>query len=200
MKLIQVWIEGTNPLIQNRFTENAEVSVSKGTRKVAMRYELPRVQAEQKVYRDEKTQHLTMPGAAISRLLRESGGAHKQKGSRKSVKYIVPAAVRVGEEWIELFDKDRKKHKTDFEVDSRSVVIRATQGRIMAHRPRHDTWSAKFTLRINDDILDPELVRQLLNEGGMGIGVGDFRPEKGGPFGTFDVVSWIDITIPVKKK
>jgi hypothetical protein len=45
-------------------------------------------------------------------------------------------------------------------------------------------------LRINQDILDEQMVRRLMIEGCQQIGLGDFRPEKGGPFGTSDLVAW----------
>jgi hypothetical protein len=79
---------------------------------------------------------------------------------------------------------------SDFEVDSRPVTIPATKGRIMRHRPRFDCWSARFTIRVNEELLPPDFIHQLLVEGGQQIGVGDFRPEKGGPFGTFNLTLW----------
>ena len=60
----------------------------------------------------------------------------------------------------------------------------------MRHRPRIDEWRAKFTLRINPKILPVELIHRLLQDGGEQNGVGDFRPEKGGPFGVFRVIRW----------
>jgi hypothetical protein len=81
----------------------------------------------------------------------------------------------------------------DFEVDSRPVTIPATKGRIMRHRPRWDHWNATFPLTIDDDLLDPDMAHQLLQEAGVSYGIGDFRPEKRGPFGTFLVTQWEEI-------
>lgn len=123
-------------------------------------------------------------------MLREAGGNHKMRGSRKSAKFIVPAAVRVTEDAILIRNGDGATLAKDFEVDSRPVVIPATKGRIMAHRPRWDCWSARFTVVVNDDLLPIDFVNQLLVEASQQIGVGAFRPEKGGPFGTFLVEKW----------
>jgi hypothetical protein len=60
----------------------------------------------------------------------------------------------------------------------------------MRHRPRFDCWSAQFSLSINDEILPEDFVHQLLNEAGLQQGIGDFRPEKRGQFGTFRVIAW----------
>ena len=62
----------------------------------------------------------------------------------------------------------------------------------MRHRPRFDVWSAEFDLVINDDLLDPATAHVLLQEAGLSFGIGDFRPEKRGPFGTFRVTKWED--------
>jgi len=149
----------------------------------------PRNIAEASIYRMPNRQ-IAIPGAAIGRLLREAGGAHKIKGSRKSVKYVVPAAVIVTDDLCGIYLHDRKTPVTDFEVDSRPVTIPATKGRVMRHRARFNEWSVRCSMRINEKILEEALIRKLLTEGGEQIGIGDYRPEKGGPFGTFAVVEW----------
>jgi hypothetical protein len=186
MQTVTVRIKGVTSLLQHRFNEEAEIPGA--TRKMLVERGTPREEADKVCYRD-KEGRFYFPGAAIGRLLREAGGGHKLKGSRKSAKYVVPAAVLVLEDAITICNGDGKPAQ-DFEVDSRPVVIPSTKGRVMRHRPRFDVWSASFTLRINEQILPPDFVQRLLNEGGEQIGVGDFRPEKGGSFGCFNVVEW----------
>lgn len=186
MTIVQVTIKGTTPLLQNRFNESAEQSGS--TRAVLVNRGTPRDEALKSAYIKDGCHWF--PGAAISRLLREAGSNHKLKGSRKSAKFVVPAAVLVLDDAVWLRNGDLKTQIKEFEVDSRPVVIPATKGRIMRHRPRHDVWSATFNVRINEQILPIDFVQQLLTEGGQQIGIGDFRPEKGGPFGTFNVMEW----------
>lgn len=188
---IQVEIKGTSPYLQHRFSEQAEVSGAKGTRRVNIAEETRREAAERVCYRD-KEGYLYHPSAGVARLLREAGSAHKQKGSRKSVKWIVPAAVRMATDTLAVYDGEGER-AIEFEVDSRPVTIPATKGRIMRHRPRLDSWAMRFQLVINEDVLSAEVIHQLLVEGGQQIGLGDFRPEKGGPFGTFQVVLWEEV-------
>jgi hypothetical protein len=189
MTIVQVEIKGTTPLLQHRFTEEAQQSSS--TRKVLIAHGTPREEAEKSVYRDKDGRHY-IPGAAFARLLREAGSNHKLRGSRKSAKFVIPAAVLVMDDAVILRNGDGNTPITNdnYEVDSRPVVIPSTKGRVMRHRPRHDCWSARFDVRVNEAILPPDFVQTLLTEGGQQIGVGDFRPERGGPFGTFNVVSW----------
>jgi hypothetical protein len=60
----------------------------------------------------------------------------------------------------------------------------------MRHRARSNEWCVRVTMQVNETILNEDVVRQLFTEGGQQIGIGDFRPEKGGPFGTFALVAW----------
>lgn len=78
----------------------------------------------------------------------------------------------------------------NFEVDSRPVVIPSTKGRIMRHRPKIEKWQAEIPLEIDTGVLPVATIHQLLEEGGRRIGIGDYRPEKTGPYGRFAVVSW----------
>jgi hypothetical protein len=181
-------IKGLSPLMQHKFSNQAEAALGDETRPVQLDRLLPREQAEQACYRDGED-FCYFPGQAIARLLREAGSSHKQRGSRRSVKYLVPAAVIVPDDAIHILDAEGKK-VDDFEVDSRPVTIPATKGRIMRHRPRWDEWTATFALDIDDTVLPEELIHQLLEEGGRRIGIGDYRPESGGPFGRFSIVEW----------
>lgn len=178
--------KGTTPLLMHRFAE--ENSLEQSTRTVHIGRKDPRETAEKAAYRMSNG-NLYLPGAAIARLLREAASAHKQRGSRKSLKYIMPAAVLVLEDQIPLRDSQGAPLRS-FEIDSRPVVIPSTKGRIMCHRPRLNEWNIEFTLEVDEDTIDADFIHQLLTEGGRKLGVGDFRPEKGGSFGRFIVVSW----------
>jgi hypothetical protein len=185
--LIDAWIVGTSPMLQNRATEEALSGKTRSNNPGEP--DDPRDIAEKKVYRLPSRQ-LAMPGAAFARMLREAGGSHKSKGSRKSIKYLVPSAVQVLDELCGLYLEDRKTPLKEFEVYSVPVTIPATKGKIMCHRARFNSWSTKVTLRVNNDILDQQMVRRLMIEGTQQIGLGDWRPEKGGSFGMSDVVEW----------
>ena len=199
---VTAWGDGVMPLLMHGFNVEAEADLpggsGKGTRKTSSAGEkpLPREIAEKFAYRENGPgSGLCLPREAFQRLLREAGGNHKEKGSRKTLKYRVPAAVLVlgGNEKgspVPLFTKDRKTRLTDYEVHSCSAVNPFTKGRVMSHRPRLDEWSFRLLIRINTELMAASVVRQLLTEGGQQIGVGSYRPEKGGVYGLFDVVGW----------
>jgi len=192
MKTFDVKITGTTALMQHRFDEKAESDSTKSTRTVVRKKETPRKAAERVCYQD-KTGKFYMPSACLTRMISEAGSNHKLTGSRKSAKYAVYAAVLIPADTVTILNGDGSTPAKDFEVDSRPVVIPSTKGRIMRHRPRFDEWSIQFNVRINESVLPPDFVHQLLAEGGQQVGIGDFRPQCRGPFGTFNVVHWEEL-------
>ncbi len=185
MKTIRVRIQGVTPLLMNRFTEESEVKVSGGTSAVQIGDKgTPRAQAEKKAYKDDDG-NLYVPGPNIFSCIIQAGTFHKVGKSKvtTSKSSLIPAGIAVEEIICPL-------HTTDFEVDSRSVVIPSTGGRIMCHRPRLDAWEVEFTLSVDTDMFAPNFVRQLLDDAGKKVGLGDYRPSRKGPFGRFVVVGW----------
>src|SRR5215831_20226018 len=157
-KTIKATLQGTTALLQHRATEEA---LGGNTRNNNPRgSEDPREICEKAIYRMPRNHQIAVPGAAFARLLREAGGAHRARGRRKSLKYLVPAAVVVLDELCPLYQSDRTTPITDFEVDSRPVTIPATKGRVMRHRARFNEWVVVVTLRIDEDILEEAIVRQ----------------------------------------
>lgn len=187
MKTITVEIRGTSPLLIHRFGEDAEQA--KATRRIVVDQRDPLTEATKHAYiAPDGTYYFS--AFAIPNAMGAAGSNHKVKGSRKTLRFIVPSAVRVTADTITILNGEGPAKR--FEVDSRPVTIPATKGRIMRHRPRFDCWGAKFDLVIDDSAISPETAHQLLNEAGQSIGIGDFRPEKRGPFGTFRVTAFGD--------
>src|SRR6516165_10343159 len=122
---ILIWIDGVTPLLQNRATEEALMGKTRSNNPVEP--EDPRTVAERNVYRLENNQ-IAIPGAAFGRLIREAGSAHKVKGRRKSLKYLVPAAVIILDDLCGLYQRDRKTPIEPSQVDRPTVPIPSTTG------------------------------------------------------------------------
>lgn len=188
MKNIEVEIRGVTPLLIHRFNEATEQG--KKTRRIEVTDRDPREEATQNAYiAPDGTFYFN--AFSIPGCMGNAGANHKTKGSRKSLRFIVPSAVRMTTDAITILNG--KGPAEDFEVDSRPVTIPATKGRVMRHRPRFDSWGAKFQIALDDDLLSVEMAQRLLEEAGRSFGIGDFRPEKRGPFGTFRVVSFQEV-------
>ena len=182
---IEVEIQGVTPLLCNRFGEENEVAVSSGTSSAikAGGRALPRDDAEARLYKDKKGAAY-IPGPNILSCITAAGKFHKVGKSKVTTQKssLVTAAMSV--------DDLVCKIKGDWEVDSRSVRIPATGGRIMRHRPRFDKWSLKFHVEIDTEMFSETFTRQLIDDAGKKIGLGDFRPDCKGPFGKFVVKNW----------
>jgi hypothetical protein len=201
---IEVWGVGVMPLLMHGFLNDGDAAsqlpggTGKGTRAVATAGAklTPREQAEKFAYRENGPgSALCLPKDAFQKMLREAGAGHKERGSRKTLKYRVPASVLVlGGDGkggpVPLYALDRSTRLVDYEVHSCSAVNPFTKGRVMSHRPRLDEWAFRLLVRINTSLMASMMVRQLFEEGGAQIGVGSYRPEKGGTFGIFSVVGW----------
>lgn len=194
---IKVTIKGVSPLLMNRFTEASEIAVSGGTRPSfasSGNRGTPREQAEPKAYKDATTGVLYVPGPNLFAAIIAAGTFHKAGKSKITTMKtsLIPAGVLVEELVCSL-------NTTEFEIDSRSVVIPSTGGRIMCHRPRIDEWQISFTLDVDETMFDQKLVRSIVDDAGKKIGLGDYRPSRKGPFGRFVVTSWEEVKIELKK-
>jgi hypothetical protein len=180
--IVNVEIRGITSLLIHRFGEQAEQAGK--TRRIEAKGADPRKEATKHAY-IAKDGTFFFSSFAIPAAMGAAGTNHKQTGTRKTLRFVVPSTVRVMSDAITIRNGDGPA--TSFEVDSRPVTIPSTKGRIMRHRPRFDSWGAVFDLDIDTDVLSLDMAHQLLNEAGNSIGIGDFRPEKRGPFGRFRV-------------
>jgi hypothetical protein len=62
----------------------------------------------------------------------------------------------------------------------------------LRYRPEYQGWSALLRIKYRSDIITAEQVVMLLQYAGFGVGIGEWRPEKEGQAGTFEVE-----TVPV---
>lgn len=173
MKSVTIEITGSSPLLMHRYPLVEIEGLNKMT---------PEQQAEHAAYRDEKTKELFVPGVNLQQSLVEAAAYSKGKG-RASLQKIAAACLFVSETQIALGQKE-------FAIDSRPVVIAATRGRIVRHRPRIDAWKFSFTLEYDEVLLSAKQVRGIVDDAGRRVGLLDFRPAKKGPFGRFVVTSW----------
>ena len=59
----------------------------------------------------------------------------------------------------------------------------------LRYRGEFSPWSTSLLVKYNANLLSAEQVVSLFHYGGFAVGVGDWRPERDGPFGRFEVAS-----------
>lgn len=60
-------------------------------------------------------------------------------------------------------------------------------GSDLRYRPGFRNWSTTLQVTFVRSMIDKDSILSLIDAGGMGVGVGDWRPEKNGDFGTYEV-------------
>jgi hypothetical protein len=184
---LEITIEGSTPLICNRFTDAAAESASNGTRpsSAARDRGTPQEICESKLYLGVKGEPM-IPQPNLMRAIVEGGRFTKigkaQVTTAKST--MLYSCVDIAGAEVPI------KHKQPWKVDTRAVRIPSTGGRILSHRPMFDDWALSFEADIDEEIIGEKLSRQIVDDAGKRVGIGDFRPACKGPYGKFVVTSW----------
>ena len=185
-------------LLQNKFDALAMITPQPTGPRKANKPTTPEEMAWAKAYyyeEDEDGDKLEKPefwhpSSAVYGAIINASSNHKVKGSRKSLKSLAPGALIMRDDKMPLTMPGTHEPITEFVLDCRAVVNPSTKGRMACIRPCFPRWVATGEIEIDDETLDPTLVKQLLDEAGRSIGIGDFRPQKCGPFGRFTVTLW----------
>lgn len=185
MLRISVTIEGLSPYVPHRFNEDAEVAVSGGTSRTSIDKKTPQERAESFLYLDEAGNPIIIQPSIFGAII-EAGKFHKLGKSKLTTLQtsLIPGYLMVTGTYFPIV------HTQPWKVDSRPVRIPATGGRIMEHRPMFDDWKTSFDIGVFEGGFSEQLTRQLVDDAGMRIGIGDMRPEKKGPYGRFKVIKW----------
>jgi hypothetical protein len=164
MTVIPVVLAGITPLLCGRPAEPVPGQT-------------PRIQALARLYQDEHG-HPVMPSINVFRSITSAG----RFIDREPVELVHALGIRVTA--IPIHSRG------SWQVDTRSVRKPGSQERTVCHRPRFDDWSLVFDLLLDRDLLDPGTVASLIEVAGQRLGLGDFRAERGGPFGRFRIGHW----------
>ena len=168
MKIFDVTIRGTRPLLQHRFPE--ETANIKGEKRTGPHDDSK--EAEISLYKlPDNT--IYQPAEHIEGALKQAAKDFRIQGKRsRSYSVLVQAQIEIQPRQI--------PHKIQqWITDSRSVVLSATRGRIMRYRPRFDEWELEFRLVDNDSQIPTGVLREILDHAGNHEGIGDYRPKYG---------------------
>jgi len=59
----------------------------------------------------------------------------------------------------------------------------------MRYRPEYSIWGVELSVILNPQVISLGQLGSMFSAAGHGVGIGDYRPERNGDCGTFDVVS-----------
>jgi hypothetical protein len=187
MKRIKVRLEGVTPLICNKFSDEKMLAATAGTRSnYKGKNGTPLEDAESKLYTGDNGE-LIIPNVNIFTSIADAGKFHKM--GRKQVttqkSSLLYAFASIEEIKIPI------DHKQPWKVDTRPVCIPPGSGqRVLINRPMFDDWALEFTLAIDEQMVNEKFMREIVDTAGKCIGLGDYRPDRKGPYGKFVVTHW----------
>lgn len=174
-------IVGTTPLIVHRFSEKAKRQMLDNMqgRKSPKQPKDPNAEYEAAFYR------LSDGGYGFPSLAFKAatvGGARFYSGvTMTALKQFMYLRGEVG-------DDGRALTRIDGDPIMREdVVTVGRNGSDLRYRPQFSQWSATLEVTYVTSALTRGSVLSLIDAGGMGVGIGEWRPEKDGDFGTYRV-------------
>ena len=112
------------------------------------------------------------------------GGAKFNKLGATIKRSTIPLLERIGVEYEGPREVEELIEHSEF-TDVRSVGM--GQSRIMRCRPIFRSWSLAFDLSFDPEQIEEDQLKLAMKKAGSMIGLGDYRPEKGGLFGRYEV-------------
>lgn len=75
-------------------------------------------------------------------------------------------------------------------ISANADGVRGSGKRVVRRFPEITPWEARFDIHVLDPIITKDVCAEMLSLAGIFIGIGRFRPEKGGTCGRFEVAAF----------
>lgn len=186
-------IVGVTPLIVHKWSEKAKKEMldkMMGNKTKAREHKSPVrdfieatywLSEQPKEFTEEAFEQSIADGAkfgfpSISFKIAAASAAYRNKISKDKVSIM--GAFYINGEFVEI-NGDPVMREDMVTVNNGSPDIR--------YRPEFKEWTARLNITYNADVITPVELVNLINLSGFSVGVGEWRPEKGGQFGMFKV-------------
>lgn len=181
IKLMKVQIKGTAPLIFHKWDEKAiKMMLDKQMKKAPKGREIrdPEKEYEASFYKDSEGK-IAFPARNIKQAI--VGSARFLQG--------LPMTILRGAIFVKG-DKDGFIPVKYKEKSMRQDMVTVGMGTAdIRFRGQVDGWEMEVLIEFDADILSPDQVLNLLQRAGFSQGLGEWRPEKNGDNGTFEVTN-----------
>lgn len=134
------------------------------------------------LYVDPVHGEIVIPSSWIGGSFYRGGVIYGKKGK------AVQQSLILTEEFYPLLHDGKDIESMSTDANFRDVrPVRVGQSVVMRTRPRFQTWAVEATAMLDESALDLEVLRVIADKAGNQAGMGDYRPETGGPFGRYTV-------------
>ena len=194
---LQVPIIGTAPLIVHNFSEKSRrqmLEAQQGKKKVKEVRD-PRAEFEAAFYRIAREEGTDSYGFPVTAFKAATTGA-----ARFYDKSVTMTGLRQFMFMRGIITKADPQPLIEIigEPEMREDVVRLggpSRSADLRYRPMFPQWSCILTVTYVKSSIDRNSILSLIDAGGMGIGVGEWRPEKRGEFGTYQIDQTKEITV-----
>lgn len=190
MAQLKVTLRGITPLMMHNPLGSMPLDDKPKTR--SQRIVPPKEEAEAGTYRNEEGL-LVFPASSIRPCILFAG-IGSRLGNRSVRSILGSALLNVSAcdgnpEWLLTTDHNGVP-LTDYEIDIRRVVFRSGGKAvgIMRARPKLNEWQMEVLIEYSEQFASRESVLEYLQRAGIVSGLGDFRPQREGTFGRFEVL------------
>ncbi|CAM2066745.1 hypothetical protein SCOR_15300 [Sulfidibacter corallicola] len=182
MRHIHTTITGITPLLINRCSEETYGGGhASGSRRA------PADEAEARLYTDEAG-FPVIPQPNLLRCILDAERLIQPVRDLRTAAIKEDSLVANGLD-IEGYEM-RIQSDCGWAVDERTIRIPSTGKRVLRYWPIFRDWALSFEMTLDTDFLTVASLRKLVDIAGRRIGLGDFRPDRRGPFGKFRVTQW----------
>lgn len=179
---IRVPLIGTTPLIVHRFSEKAKRKMLDDMqgRKTLKEPKDPQAEYEQAFYK-LATGEYGLPSVAFKSATIGGCRFYGKSVTMAAVRQFLFVRGHAGDDGQQLTIITGEPHMRE------DVVTVGRGGHDLRYRPQFDDWTAVLEVDYITSALTRGSVLSLINAGGMGVGVGEWRPERSGDFGTYRI-------------
>lgn len=178
---VKLRIVGTSPIIQHKWSEKAlreirEKHAGKKTKSREIRN--PEAEGQAAMYVTDKGKP-GIPAMALKTSI--INAAHKDIGIEKTlVRKALFLRVSDGNMVVPFAECSEPYIREDY--------VRVGQGSTdLRYRPQFDRWAVDIEFELDAELLQLDDLLNLVDRAGFGVGICEWRPEKGGEFGRFQV-------------
>lgn len=187
---LQVPIVGTSPLLMHRFSEKAKRQMLDATqgKKTPKEPKNPEAEYQAAFYRLKDGR----PGFPALAFKQATVGGARFYGKQISMTALKQFCFFRGEPG----EDGRFYVPIEGDAEMREDVVRVGRGGTdLRYRPQFTEWTSLLVVTFVTSMLTRESLLSLIDAGGMGVGVGEWRPEKDGDFGTYAIDTTRDVEV-----
>lgn len=185
---VKVRIRGKTPLLQNAWTKRTLATLpggpdkGKSGKKEKLTPEQEFEEILEAITVQSKNGKPAVYGVSKEAIVHGMASAAYRLGDFKMTEIRAAVSVAMSDDRIPV-------DAPEPEMDSRAGSLAGRGSTKVINRPRFWPWEIEVPLEFDRGVLNEEAVIRILSDMGRGIGLGSYRPENNGTFGTFEVIS-----------